>query len=128
VNRLHDTSVEYPGAVPGLEELFNRHPEHRSGYEHFIGLHMDEDLLRQYLQPVLDFIQNTGHVPYCGEYGVFEAASETSRLNWLRDFTGLLRQHGIGRAVWSYKGMGFGLVDWDGRVVNEKLVQIVSER
>jgi hypothetical protein len=43
-------------------------------------------------------------------------------------YENLLRQHGIGRAVWSYKGMGFGLVDWDGHVVNEKLVQIVCER
>jgi endoglucanase len=128
VTRFHNTSVEYPGTVPGLEELFTSHPEQRSGYEHFIGLQMDENLLRQYLQPVLDFIQVSGHVPYCGEYGVIEAASESSRLNWHRDFIGLLRQHGIGRAVWSYKAMGFGLVDWGGRVVNEKLVQIVSER
>jgi endoglucanase len=128
VNRFHNTSVEYPGTVPGLEKLFASHPEQRPGYEHFIGLQMDENLLRQYLQPVLDFIQTSGHVPYCGEYGVIETASESSRLNWHRDFIGLLRQHGIGRAIWSYKGMGFGLVDWGGRVVSEKLVQIVSEQ
>jgi endoglucanase len=128
VNRFHNTSVAYPGMVPGLEELFASHPELRPGYEGFIGLHMDENLLRQYLQPVLDFIQNSGHIPYCGEYGVIEAASKSSSLNWHRDFIDLLRQHGIGRAVWSYKQMDFGLVDGDGRVVNEKLVQIVSER
>jgi hypothetical protein len=128
VNRYHNTSVEYPGTVPGLEALFTHYPEQRPIYEHFIGLNMDESLLRQYLQPVVDFIQASGHVPYCGEYGVYEAASVSSRLNWHRDFIGLLRQHGIGRTVWSYKGMGFGLVDRDGRVVNEKLVQIVSER
>jgi endoglucanase len=128
VNRFHNTSVEYPGTVPGLEELFASHPEQRPGYERFIGLRMDEGLLRQYLQPAIDFIHKRGHVPYCGEYGVIEGAPESSRLNWHRDFLDLLRQQGIGRAVWSYKGMGFGLVDWDGRVVNEKLVQIVSER
>jgi endoglucanase len=127
VNRYHNTSVDYPGRVTGLEELFSDHPEQRPSYESFIGLHMDESLLRQYLQPVLDFIQATGYVPYCGEYGVYEAAAPASRINWHRDFVGLLRQHGIGKAVWSYKGMGFGLVDLDGRVVNEKLVQIVSE-
>ena len=118
VNRLHNTSVEYPGTAPGLEALFASHPEQRPTYEKFIGLQMDEDLLRQYLQPVLDFIQTSGHVPYCGEYGVIDNASASSRLNWHRDFIGLLRQQGIGRAIWSYKGMGFGLVDWDGRVVN----------
>jgi hypothetical protein len=128
VNRLHNTTVEYPGTVPGLEQLFASHSEQRPGNEHFIGLYMDENLLRQYLQPVLDFIQASGHVPYCGEYGVIEGAPEASRISWHRDFVGLLRQHGIGRAVWSYKGMDFSLVDWGGRVVSEKLVQIVSER
>jgi hypothetical protein len=128
INRFHNTSVEYPGVTPGLEKLFASHPDQRPGYERFNGLYMDEALLRQYLQPVLDFIQTSGHVPYCGEYGVYEAASETSSLNWHRDFIGLLRQHRIGRAVWSYKGMGFGMVDWNGRVANEKLVQMVSER
>ena len=128
VNRYYNATVEYPGSVPGLEELFVSHPELRSSYESFLGLTMDEVLLSRYLQPVLDFIQTTGHHPYCGEYGVYEAAPQTSRLNWHRDFVGLLRQHGIGKAVWSYKGMGFGLVDLDGRVANEKIVQIVSER
>ncbi len=128
VNRHHNATVDYPGTVPGLEELFASHPEERSAYERFIGLYMDENLLREYLQAVLDFTRATGQVPYCGEYGVYEAAPEASSLNWHRDFLGLLRQHGIGRAVWSYKGMGFGLVDLNGRVANEKLVQMVSER
>ena len=111
INRDHHTTVEYPGIVPGLNELFADHPEYRLSYESFIGLHMDENLLQRYLQPVLAFIQETGQIPYCGEYGVFKAAPENSRLNWLRDFTDLLRQHRIGKAVWSYKEMGFGLVD-----------------
>lgn len=33
-----------------------------------------------------------------------------------------------GRAVWSYKGMDFGLVDEKGSIVNEALVKIVSEK
>ena len=51
-----------------------------------------------------------------------------SRLNWHRDFTGLLREHGIGRAVWSYKEMNFALVRGNGRVESEELIRIVSAR
>jgi hypothetical protein len=127
VNRDHNQSVEYPGMCTGLEALFARKPGYRRDYARFLTRRLDEALLREYLQPAVDFMQRTGYVPYCGEYGVFEVAPMPSRLRWYRDFIGLLDEHSIGRAVWSYKEMGFGLVDRDGKVVSDELIKIVSE-
>jgi hypothetical protein len=128
VNRDHNTTVEYPGSVPGLGELFERKPEYRSMHERFLTQYMDQALLREYLQPVVDFIEKTGHTPYCGEYGVYELAPMPSRLNWYRDFLALLNESGVGRAAWSYKGMGFGLVDTAGKVISDELLRVVSGR
>ena len=126
VARDHNTTIEYPGSVPGLADLFERKPEYRRDHQHLLSQRMDQDLLRQYLQPVVAFIQETGHRPYCGEYGVYEKAPMPSRLNWYRDFLALLDEYEIGRAAWSYKGMGFGLVDEHGDVVNDELIRVIA--
>ena len=93
-----------------------------------VGKTMDCDMLRGFLQPALDFQANTDRPLYCGEFGVYERAPIDSALRWQRDFIGLLRENHIGRAVWSYKQMGFGLVDGDGKVTSEELVRITSEK
>ncbi len=48
---------------------------------------------------------------YCGEYGVIDQADPASTLNWIKDINNAFRHYGIGRALWSYKKMDFGLID-----------------
>jgi endo-1,4-beta-mannosidase len=110
--------VTYPGVYPNM-------PDFGVAY---IGRRMDMDLLREYLQPAVDFMRQSGKPLYCGEFGVIDQAPMPTRLNWHRDFVALLREHGIGRAVWSYKEMDFGLVDKNEQVVNQAIVDIVSQK
>ena len=62
-----------------------------------------------------------------GEFGVIDRASRDASRNWHRDLIGLLNEHHIGRACWSYKQMDFGLVDECSRVIDPELVKIVSQ-
>lgn len=48
---------------------------------------------------------------YCGEYGVIDRVDPQSTLAWLKDIHGAFEKHDIGRAIWSYKEMDFGLTD-----------------
>ena len=50
---------------------------------------------------------------YCGEYGVIELAPKDDTKRWLADIHSVLEKHGIGRAVWNYKGKDFGIIDSD---------------
>lgn len=63
---------------------------------------------------------------YCGEYGVIDQAPVDSALRWLQDINKVFARHGIGRALWTYKRMDFGLIDahYDG--VRDELVRIVT--
>ncbi len=123
-----DTTTHYPGEIPGLEAFLARHPDYEKHFAAYRGKTMNLDMLRYFLQPAVDFLEQT-HLPlYCGEYGAIDHAPLESRLNWHRDVVGLLRQHGIGRAVWSYKEMNFHLVNWKGEVESPELVEIVSQR
>jgi endoglucanase len=48
---------------------------------------------------------------YCGEYGVIDRAHPNERLEYLRCISQVFMKHNIGRALWNYKGLDFGLID-----------------
>ncbi|MBU5429579.1 glycoside hydrolase family 5 protein [Kineothrix sp. MSJ-39] len=48
---------------------------------------------------------------YCGEYGVIDKANIDGTLSWYQDISKVFDKYGIGRAVWTYKAMDFGLTD-----------------
>ena len=121
-----DLAADYPASLPEPERLLKIRPDMRDYIEVYTKRAMDIDLLREIIRPAADFARKTGQAVYCGEFGVIEQAPMSARLNWTRDFVAALGEHGIGRARWSYKAMDFGLVDGNGRVVNEELVRIAS--
>ena len=124
----YDRPVDYPGFAPGLEGFLQAHPEHRDRLGAEVGKRFDCWYLQSELQPCLDFSLRTNQPVYCGEFGVYEQADLTTRLNWTRDLIDLLHGFGIGRAYWTYKAMDFGLVDEGGQVVSQELIAIISRR
>lgn len=48
---------------------------------------------------------------YCGEYGVIDRVAPEETLKWFKEISKVFNAHGIGRAVWSYKKMDFGISD-----------------
>lgn len=48
---------------------------------------------------------------YCGEYGVIDLAAPEYKLAWIKDMHYIFEKYRIGRAMWCYKGMDFGLID-----------------
>lgn len=48
---------------------------------------------------------------YCGEYGVIDVVAPEDTVKWLKCINSVFEKHGIGRAIWSYKEMDFGISD-----------------
>lgn len=122
----YDQTLDYPGAFTGLTAFLEKAPHWKSEHGWYAHRPLNRDLLMEFMRPALDFAA-TGRALYCGEFGVIDAAPVESRRNWLKDLIDILRQHQIGRSVWSYKQMNFGLVDANGQVVDPEVVQIVSQ-
>lgn len=118
--------VDYPGQAERLERILERHPDLEADYRPLVGKRFDRDFLVRSVRPALDFARREGQTVYCGEYGVIDCAPEETRLAWTADLLSILREHGVGRAAWTYKAMDFGLVDQAGRVVSPELVKLVS--
>lgn len=114
----------YPGPLPHLEQLVHEHPEWGDAIEPLIGRRMDRRYLEEVLAPALDFAQAHGKTLYCGEFGVADWIEPTSRRAWLADVLALFAEHHIGRAVWTYKAMDFGLVDAAGEVRDQRYLDI----
>ena len=70
----------------------------------------DRDRLKGRLAEALEW-GKAHHVPlYCGEFGAYPLnAPPDSRRNGFRDFASVLKESGVGYAVWGWDdGFGFG--------------------
>ena len=48
---------------------------------------------------------------YCGEFGVIDVVPPEEALKWFRALHAVFERHGVGRSLWSYRQMDFGLCD-----------------
>lgn len=62
---------------------------------------------------------------YCGEYGVIDQAPTEDTVRWFEDIHAAFEQYGIGRAVWSYKEMDFGLIDEHYKDIFDRLIKLL---
>ena len=62
---------------------------------------------------------------YCGEYGVIDLADAKDCLEWLKCISKVFDKYDIGRALWSYKEMDFGLVDAHYDDVREDMIGLL---
>ncbi len=106
----YQEEVLYPGPLPKAGEYLARDlPAGTRGFLELEGKKVwNRDALRDALQPVAD-LASDGNRLYCGEFGVYEKAPRTTRLNWTRDVVGLFSQLEVGWAYWNYKWLDFGV-------------------
>ena len=120
--------VDYPGELPDLAGFVAAYPQYK-GQTAYVGRKLDGAWLREAVRPAVEFLKANDKPLYCGEYGVIRFAPEASKERWYEDFTGLLREHRIGRAAWCYKDGAFGFVDGQtGVVLNARVVKAASRR
>jgi endoglucanase len=128
MHAAYNTEVGYPGEYAGLREFLETHREFER-FSHLLGKRPEKRVIDDLFVHVRSFMKKApGKNLYCGEYGVIDAAPTESSIRWHRDFADIMKELKIGRAVWSYKNMNFGLVDKDGKVASGEVVKITSEK
>lgn len=124
VPRTWGQSPAYPGELPHLDAFARAHPEWADGLVPLVGRHLDRAYLEEVIAPALDFAAAHGKTLYCGEFGVADWVEPGSRRAWLADVIALFNEHRIGRAIWTYKALNFGLVTAKGDVRDEDYLAI----
>jgi len=91
--------------------------------------------LEQYYQPWIDLVKQ-GVGVHCGECGCWKKTPHAVFLAWFADVLGILTQHGIGYALWNFRG-DFGILDsdredvayedWHGHRLDRKLLDLLRK-
>lgn len=98
--KYREESAKIPGTMAGAFAEENPRIT-KLGQEFF------EEIFREAVE-----VAEARNVPlYCGEYGVIDQAPIEDTVRWFEDIHAVFEKHGIGRAVWSYKLMDFGISD-----------------
>ena len=121
MNAAYRTPVTYPFAFD----------DHRAYYGDWIPEHMerggmvDRAYLERVMAPAFSFIEKTGKPLYLGEYGVIANADDDSAVRWLNDVADICLAHGIGRAVWSYRGFA-RVTDENNEVADGRIIRAIT--
>lgn len=86
---------------------------------------MGDEFMEKLIIEAVEAAENADVPLYCGEYGVIDLAPVGDTLEWFRDINYVFRKYGIGRAVWSYKGMNFGITGEHYSGIIEKLADLL---
>jgi endoglucanase len=108
--KAYQEEVHYPGGLPRVDEYLSKElsaPTRAALMEEGSQI-WDREGLKVVLKPVERYTKE-GFRFYCGEFGVYDKAPRTTRLNWTRDVVGLFKEMGIGWAYWNYKWLDFGV-------------------
>ena len=93
-----------------------------SGRISFAESGASEAYFEAFLAPALEKAAKEGTELYCGEYCVIDVVPPEEAIPWFRTLHAVFERHGIGRSLWSYKEMDFGLADARMDTVREELL------
>ena len=122
-NAAYLTPVTYPFAFDDHVGYYgDRVPEHMDR-----GGTVDKRYLEAVMRPAFEFIEKTGKPLYLGEYGVIANADDDSAVRWLNDVADICIEHGIGRAVWSYRGFA-RITDGKNEVADPRMIEAITKK
>lgn len=82
----------------------------------------NKERLRKTLEQALEFRIKHNVPVACNEFGVYVQVNRESQINWIRDFTSLLREADVGFSYWNYKNLDFGIIS-TGESLHQNLPQ-----
>ena len=80
---------------------------------------------RRIFAEAISVAEERGVPLYCGEYGVINLADARQTVEWYRMINEVFKEHGIGRAAWSYKEMDFGFIDEHMKDVLDEIIELL---
>lgn len=126
--REFNRTVTYPGNISDFVEFLAERPEYQMKYALVSDEKMnDKALMDKLLKDVSNFVEYSDRQLYCGEFGVIDSTPAVEAVKWMKDFIETLESQGVGHALWNYKALDFGLIDLEGKVVSDVLLEGVIE-
>ena len=84
-----------------------------------------KDFFLDLFRPAVKIAEERNVALYCGEYGVIDRANPEDTVRWYEAIHAAFTELGIGRAMWTYKALDFGLVDEHYAGVRKDLIALL---
>ena len=121
-----DFRISYPVDEEKYKEITKIVPSIKEGtlgdYDNALKL-LKDNFFDNLFKEAIEYAEKNNVALYCGEYGVIDRADPKSTLTWFKDINATFKRYGIGRAVWSYKKMDFGIIDDHYSAIFEELIK-----
>ncbi len=109
LSAVSDISMRYPGTMEIYRKISENIGCFGSGLKNTDE--MGAEFMDKLISEAVDAAVNADVPLYCGEYGVIDQAVISDTTVWFEDIHSIFEKHGIGRAVWTYKELNFGIND-----------------
>lgn len=106
-----DLKVNYPISSSAYYELLNKNPQLMQFNNNTCPDLLGPDYFKNLFQNAVSFAEKMNTFIYCVEYGVIDRADNTSTIHWFKQIHEAFELYGIGRAMWTYKELDYGLMD-----------------
>ncbi len=118
--------IDYPGVIVSKKYLAFQTEELKIllGNDDII---FTKDSIEKKIERPLLKAKETGLQLYCGQWGCYSGAPTKLRLHWYADVREVFEKHDIAWANWEYKGIGFGLVDYESGAEQTELIEVLTK-
>lgn len=109
LSAVSDISMRYPGTMVIYRKTSENIGCFGSGLKNTDE--MGAEFMDKLISEAVDAAVNADVPLYCGEYGVIDQAVVSDTAIWFEDIHSIFEKYGVGRAVWTYKELDFGIND-----------------
>lgn len=107
----HDEKMSFSVSKEEYYNRLARHPAIQFSSKITCPDLLGPDYFKNLFKRAVNYAEKLDTVIQCVEYGVIDRADNASTLMWFKQIHEAFEFHGIGRALWTYKEMDFGLKD-----------------
>lgn len=124
-NMSSDLQVQYPDSLETYKELSKKIDSSFSECYQVDGVtELGTSFFEALFSEAIKKAEEYNAILYCGEYGVINQAPVDSTLRWYQDIHATLEKYDIGRALWSYKEMDFGITEKHYAPIMDEILEI----
>lgn len=107
----NDAKMSFPVSKEEYHERLEKYPAIRFTAKNTCPDLLGPDYFKNLFQRAVNYVEKLNTIIYCVEYGAIDRADNASTLQWFKQIHEAFEFHGIGRALWTYKGLDYGLKD-----------------
>lgn len=124
-NMSEDRVMEYPASLKEYREASKPLGEKGKSVFRDKITEINQSFIEELIIEAVQIANERGVSLYCGEYGVIDQAPLESTVRWFRDIHQVFEKYQIGRAVWSYKEMDFGIIDQHYEPLKNEIIELL---